>query len=60
MSDKNAVVKKVKLSFSSSEDVREFIARTGGVFNGKMIDLVFSRYAFLKYLKLKNELEYVV
>lgn len=44
----------------SSEAVLEFVARTGGIFKGDLIDRIFSRRAFLEYLTRRNELEYAV
>lgn len=60
MSDNFEPKRKVLLKLGSSEEVKEFVAQTGGIFYGKIINLVFSRFAFLKYLKSKNELEYVI
>lgn len=44
----------------SSEEVLEFVAQTGGIFKGEIINKIFSRQAFLKFLKYRNELEYVI
>jgi hypothetical protein len=48
------------MKLGSSEEVLEFIARTGGIFNGEMVDKIFSRRAFLFFLERRNELEYVI
>jgi hypothetical protein len=48
------------MKLGSSEEALEFIAQTGGIFNGEIIDKIFCRRSFLLYLSRRNELEYVV
>ncbi|HPM47504.1 MAG TPA: hypothetical protein PL056_10595 [bacterium] len=47
------------MKYNSSENVLEIIARTGGVFNTEILDKIFNADSFVKYLKRKNELEYI-
>ncbi len=48
------------MKLGSSEEALEFVAQTGGVFNTEILDKIFNADSFVKYLKRRNELEYVV
>ena len=47
------------MKLGNSEEVLEFLARTGGIFNNEIISKVFNRRSILIYLERRKELEYV-
>ncbi|HPA64839.1 MAG TPA: hypothetical protein PLC67_12850, partial [Spirochaetota bacterium] len=47
------------MKLGSSEEALEFVAQTGGIFNGEIIGKIFCRQAFLEYLRRRNELEII-
>ncbi|HSW60469.1 MAG TPA: hypothetical protein VLJ60_06690 [bacterium] len=47
------------MKLGSSEEVLEFIAQTGGIFNTEIINKIFKADNFIKQMKRKNELEYL-
>lgn len=48
------------MRLGNSEEVKEFIAQCGGIFNTEILKKVFNADSFIKQQKRLNELEYVV
>ena len=47
------------MKLGNSEEVLEFLARTGGMFSSEILSKIFSRRAFLLFLERRKEIEYV-